>query len=226
MAVDHGDGQQETNRVVRRIRRLETASPLKSSPSGDSGHAGSGANSVQLGPDADASGDDSVAVGNFPVVSGSESVGVGPSCYITGTRSGGFGAYSTSEHDNSFAIGNNVGTSADWQIRLGTAFHTVYVAGTFTNPSARRLKQNIIPAPEIDGLFPSLHEYEYRANPGVRRLGYIADDMVGTSAERFVQFNDDGDVEGVAYVDLHTAQIAALLARIERLEDELRNRNG
>ena len=108
---------------------------------------------------------------------------------------------------------------------LGTNLTTVVVPGPFSNPSARRLKQNIEPV-VLPDVFPELVEYEYKAAPGVRRVGHIADDLVGTDAERYVTRDDDGEVSGIAYVDLHTAQIAALLARIERLEEELRGRNG
>ena len=215
----------DPSRFQRKIKKDVKRAPVRSG-GGDSSHPGSGASSLQLGPSANASGDNSTALGDGAFAGGVESTAVGTNSYATGEDSTALGSFATTEHDNSVALGKSAGTTAAWQVMLGTSFHTVVVPGTFSNPSARRLKQNITPAPEIDGLFPELHEYEYKANPGTRRIGYIADDMVGTGAERFVHFNDAGDVEGVAYLDMHTAQIAALLARIERLEDELRNRNG
>jgi hypothetical protein len=109
---------------------------------------------------------------------------------------------------------------------LGTADHTVVVPGTFSNPSARRLKQEIKPAPAMRDVFPVLYEWEYIVGDGRRRIGPMADDLVGTDAERFLVVDDEGEPAGIDTVGLHTAQIAVLLARIESLEEELRGRRN
>jgi hypothetical protein len=118
-----------------------------------------------------------------------------------------------------------VTTAAD-QVMLGTADHTVVVPGTFSNPSARRLKTNIEPAPDLVSVFPVLFEWEYIEGNGRRRIGPMADDLVGTDAERFLVVDDEGEPAGIDTQGMHTAQIAVLLARIEALEEELRGRNG
>jgi hypothetical protein len=100
------------------------------------------------------------------------------------------------------------------------------VNGTFSNPSARRLKQCIIPAPRLVSVFPEVFEWEYIEGDGRRHIGPMADDLVGTDAERFLVVDDAGEPAGIDKLGLHTAQIAALLARIESLEEELRGRNG
>jgi hypothetical protein len=109
-------------------------------------------------------------------------------------------------------------TTAAWQIMLGTVSHTVVVPGTFSNPSARRLKQNIIPAPNLSDLFPDLTEWEYIDGDGRRRLGYIADELVGTDAERFVTFDDDGRPAGIDYLGLLIVQVAQMRAEITALQ--------
>jgi hypothetical protein len=113
-------------------------------------------------------------------------------------------------------------TSAAWQIMLGSSSHTVVVPGTFSNPSARRLKQNIIPAPTLSDIFPEITEWEYIDGDGRRRLGYIADDLVGTDAERFVTFDDDGRPSGIDYLGLLIVQVAQMRAEITALQNELR----
>jgi hypothetical protein len=221
---DFLDPAQESRRLKKAQQRAWVSGG--SGGGGDSTHPGSGADSVQLGPDASAAGNDSVAIGNFPIVNGSEAVGVGASAYVTGSRAVGIGPYATVEYDNSTALGNNAGATAAWQIMLGTSFHTVVVPGTFSDPSARRLKKNVEPAPVLTSVFPELFEWEYIEGDGRRRIGPMADDLVGTDAERFLVLDDDGEPAGIDKTGLHTAQIAALLARIERLENELRERHG
>jgi hypothetical protein len=137
------------------------------------------------------------------------------------------GAFANALHDDSTAIGTGADTTATDQIMLGTSGMTVVVPGTFSNPSARRLKRNIVPAPCLRSIFPTQYEWEYIADEKHRRhVGPIADELLGTDAERFLTFDDDGAVAGIDKLGLYGAQIAVLLARIEALEEELRGRNG
>jgi hypothetical protein len=132
------------------------------------------------------------------------------------------GAFANALHDDSTAIGTGADTTAADQIMLGTSGMTVVVPGTFSNPSARRLKRNIIPAPKLSDIFPELTEWEYIDGDGRRRLGYIADDLVGTDAERFVTFDDDGRPAGIDYIGLLIVQVAQMRAEIAALQNELR----
>jgi hypothetical protein len=216
----------EMSDLMRRVRMLETQSGADGSGfgGGDSDHTGAGSGSVQLGPGANASGYGAIAVGD--------------SAWATGYRSAAFGwnAFASGEH--STAVGENARAEDDYTLTLGTHVTTVLVDGhlniignctvwgTFSNPSARHLKQNIIPAPRMQSVFPRLYEWEYIEGDGRRRIGPIADELLGTDAERFLTFDADGNVAGIESVALHTAQIAALLARIELLEDELRRQRG
>jgi hypothetical protein len=132
-------------------------------------------------------------------------------------------------------VGADAETTSANQIRLGVGGLTpdtvsvpgnLTVQGTFSNPSARRLKQNIIPAPPLVSVFPEVFEWEYIEGDGRRQIGPMADDLVGTDAERFLVRDDEGEPAEIDKLGLHTAQIAVLLARIESLEEELRGRNG
>jgi hypothetical protein len=248
---DPSDPSAETRRLKKRVERLEAGT---ADAGGDSSHAGSAADTTQVGDDADASGVgasaygfhatasgvDATGVGNFTNAEGDNSVAVGKSA--TAVASGGtavgygayaqnvsatsLGAFANALHDDSTAIGAGADTTAADQIMLGTSGMTVVVPGTFSNPSARRLKRNIVPAPFMPDVFPVLYEWEYIEGDGRRRVGPMADDLVGTDAERFLVVDDDGEPAGIDTPGLHTAQIAVLLARIERLEEELRGRNG
>lgn len=203
---------------------------------GDSDHLGAGAFSIALGDGAEAPGSRGIAIGQGAYADGSYSIALGVTAYAASNATAvGYGANATQPSSGAFGVANAThtnsvaiqgSTSAADQVVLGGILHTVVVPGTFSNPSARHLKQNITPAPDAPNVFPELVEYEKKAAPGRRHLGHIADDLIGTDAERFVVLDDDGQPAGIAYQDLHTAQIAALLARIERLENELRERNG
>jgi hypothetical protein len=125
-------------------------------------------------------------------------------------------------------VGADAETTAANQIRLGVGGLTpdtvsvpgnLTVQGTFSNPSARHLKQNIIPAPPLVSVFPEVFEWEYIEGDGRRRIGPIADELLGTDAERFLTFDDDGRVAGIESVALLTAQVAALHARLTALEN-------
>lgn len=92
------------------------------------------------------------------------------------------------------------------------------VIGTIFNPSARRFKRNITAAPPLSDIFPTLVEYERIGGNGERELGYLADELVGTDAERFVKFDQDGQPEAIGYLALLIAQNAQLHARVAALE--------
>jgi hypothetical protein len=114
-----------------------------------------------------------------------------------------------------------VTTAAD-QVMLGTADHTVVVPGTFSNPSARRLKRNIVPAPCLSSIFPTQYEWEYIADEKRRRhVGPIADELLGTDAERFLTFDDEGSVAGIDKLGLYGAQISVLRQENDDLKARL-----
>lgn len=211
-------------------------------------HPGSGVESVQIGPDADgtghgstsvgrdstATGDSSAAYGEDAYAFGLQGTAIGNAAYAGGDQSTALGHRAIADHDRSTAIGRDAATSGSDQIMLGLASDTVVVPGTFSNPSARRLKRRIVSAPVLVSIFPDLVEAEYIADPGRRRLTYIADDLLGSDAARFVTFDDDGQPAGIAYLDLVVAQVAVLNARVSELEkpwwrrvwDRLRGNRG
>jgi hypothetical protein len=202
----------------------------------------SGPNSLALGRAADASGYDAVAVGRTSKAYGgdystavgafswadedsSTAIGGAASAQAVDSTALGFNTLVVWTHTHSTAVGADAETTSANQVRLGTTADTVSVpgnltvAGTFSNPSARHLKQNIIPAPVLSSIFPELVEYEYIDTAGRRRLGYIADDLVGTDAERFVTFDDEGRPAGIDYMGLLVVQYAQLQARLTVLEN-------
>jgi hypothetical protein len=235
----------EMSDLMRRVRILETQSGADGAGFGggtDGSHEGSGGSaSLQIGQLSTASANLSVALGYGTDATALGSVAVGASAQSWAFGSVALGRAALASHDSSMALGYDanavhssstavgtgaVTTAAD-QVMLGTADHTVVVPGTFSNPSARRLKRNIVPAPCLRSIFPTQYEWEYIADEKRRRhVGPIADELLGTDAERFLTFDDDGAVAGIDKLGLYGAQIAVLLARIESLEEELRGRNG
>jgi hypothetical protein len=248
---DPSDLVAEQRRIKKDIERLKAG---RGADPGDSGHAGVGADSIALGNDAASSGDRGVAVGFHSLAASQSGTAVGDSTLAGGWNSTAIGEDAVANGDGSTSLGSNADASgedsvalgqgayaaydysaaigpgaestASDQIMLGHSGNTVVVPGTFSNPSARHLKDNIAPAPAAPDVFPKLVEYEYKTAPGVRRVGHIADDLIGTDAERFVVLDDDGKPAGIAYQDLHTAQITALLARIEALENMIGGSRG
>jgi hypothetical protein len=218
--------------LMRRVRILETQSGADGSGfgGGDGDHPGTGFESIQIGVGAQAApitqpdADEAVAIGSSATADGFGACAFGARSYAQYENASAFGWLSFAGHAFATAIGYRAVTTAANQIRLGRSSETVSVpgnltvAGTFSNPSARHLKQNIAPAPNLPGVFPVLVEYEYIEGDGPRRLGYIADDLVGTDAERFVQVDADGNPEAIDYLGLLVAQNAQLQARLTVLE--------
>jgi hypothetical protein len=236
------DDLSDPSRSLRGLSKRVERMPVQSA-AGDPGHAGAGSHSILLGTGAEANQYESIGIGHNAVVNGEAGVGVGASLSITGYGgvafgdssqaladfASAFGYLSRASHLRSTAIGRQAQTTASDQIMLGRATDTVVVAGTLSTPSARRLKRNICTAPKLGGLFPDLYEWEYRSSPGRRQIGPLADDFLGTDAERFLTYDAKGRVSGIEKLDLHTAQIYALLdrliaaeARIADLEATLR----
>lgn len=228
MRRDLSDPQYSVADLKDRLRIMQN---VAQAGNGDSGHPGSGIDSIQLGSSALVSGDDAVGVGAGATATGSyaaaygnstadaaSATAIGDGAYAHGTQSSAFGKNASAAHNYSTAIGQGAATTSTDQIMLGRSPQTVVVPGTFSNPSARRLKMNIIPAPSLRDIFPELHEYEYIDAAGIRRLGYMADDLVGTDAERFVQFDGDGQPLGIDYLTLLVAQVAQLRAEITELK--------
>ena len=90
-----------------------------------------------------------------------------------------------------------------------------------------RHKHNITDVPELGDVFDApRREFEMRDGDGTRRIGRVAEELLGTPLERFIIWFDGGNGElipdGVDYIGMHEAQINALHARIEELE----NRNA
>jgi hypothetical protein len=243
MSVDHGDARQEVETIQRRLKALETGTPQRHSD--DASHLGAGTFSIALGDAAQSPGTRGIAIGQSAYADdggGGYSVAVGASSYATadavaigdsptanGTQSVAIGRSAQSEGVRSVAIGASAYAPNDDDFMLGVAGHNVQipgsltVTGTFSNPSARRLKRNIVPAPDAPAIFPELVEYEYIEGNGQRRLGYIADDLIGTDAERFVVLDGDGRPAAIDYLGLLVAQVAKLNARIDALETEAGN---
>ena len=206
---------------------------------GDSDHLGAGALSIQIGDAAEAVGSRSVAIGQASYADAgsggggystalgagsyadADAVAVGANSSAQGVESVAIGDGSYAYGERSVSIGKGAIASNDDDFVLGTSSHNVIVPGTFSNPSARHLKQNIVPVDDVGDVFPELVEYEKKAAPGKRHLGYIAGDLVGTDAERFLVLDGDGQPAAIAYQDLHTAQIHALYREVVALRAEI-----
>ncbi|GAA5198500.1 hypothetical protein [Microbacterium jejuense] len=209
---------------------------------GSNAHA-EGLRASAVGRAAGATGERSTAVGADSDATSLYATTVGAEATAEASDSTALGAYSHAYHARSVAVGAGTETTADDQVMLGNSDQTVVVPGTFSNPSARRLKQNIVPAPTLRSIFPTQYEWEYIPAPDAevdprRRISPMADDLLGTDAERFVTFDNDGDVAGIAYIELLVAQVGVLHARVTALENTparrfacwlstlLRRRNG
>lgn len=177
---------------------------------------------VAVGHDSEASGAQSVAVGKASGAVAYGAVAVGAASYAQGDQSNalGFGAFTA--HESSTAVGTGAVTTADQQVMLGTASDTVVVPGTLSTPSARRLKENVTDAPELVSIFPALYEWQYILGDGRRHIGPMADDLVGTDAERFLIRDAAGEPAAIQVVALLVAQVAQLNARVVALENELK----
>lgn len=228
----------DPSRFIRKMRKDIKRGPVRSGGGGggDSDHFGEGTNSlligtgsaeaagsgsVALGRNARAIGDWAIALGHAPFAGYEDAIAIGDSASAWADRATALGTQAYVPHVDSVAIGSFAESTASNQIMLGTSSETVVVPGTFSNPSARRLKQNIVPAPLLSSIFPDLVEYEYIDAAGRKRLGYIADDLVGTDAERFVTFDDDGRPSGIDYLSLLVVQVSQLRAELTALKDKL-----
>jgi hypothetical protein len=222
----------DPTRIQRQMKKDIKRTPPRS---GDPSHAGSGDYSTQVGPTAQAQGYGSVAIGFGPIAFGGDGVAIGTSAVANHGSTVGLGdrakawqpdgmalgSHAYSDYARSSAIGYNAETTAADQIMLGNAGTTVVIPGAFTPPSARRLKRCIKDAPVMRDVFPRLVEFEYKTAKGRKRIGHIADELVGTGAERFVSFDDEGRVAGIETVALHAAQIYALLELVNELRAEV-----
>lgn len=72
---------------------------------------------------------------------------------------------------------------------------------------------------EIGDIFPTLVRYQMRGGDGSWQLGYIADSLEGTDAERFI-VRIDGEVESIDFIQMLIAQVASLNARLRVLEGD------
>jgi hypothetical protein len=178
-----------------------------------------GASAIALGINAAALAQYAVAMGGNSEASGDDSTALGAWSFATDEWAVAIGRFATASHARSVALGPEAATNAADQIMLGNASHTVVVPGTFSNPSARRLKEKIEPAPCLRTIFPTLHEWQYINGDGHRHIAPIADELLGTDAERFLTYDAEGRIAGIETIALHTAQVAALHARLTALEN-------
>jgi hypothetical protein len=230
---DPSDLNAENRALKKRVERLEAGT---ASSAGDSTHEGAGFESIVLGADAEATDDrgitfgaggyndsaDSVCIGYLSLVTGAVGgIAIGRAAQSQAASGSAFGPAARAMYGSSTAVGASAVTTATNQVMLGRASDTVVVPGTFSNPSARRLKQNITPAPELVSIFPTLYEWEYIEGDGRRRIGPLADDLLGTDGERFLTFDDEGRVAGIESVALLTVQVASLVAQVAQLSAEL-----
>jgi hypothetical protein len=124
-------------------------------------------------------------------------------------------------HDTLYGTGGSFGWRPAPYYEWNTA-NNVYVGGylnvqgTIFNPSSRRFKNGIRTAPALESIFPKLVEYERKG--GQTEIGYVAEELVGTDAERFVKRDADGQPEAIAYIQLLVAQVYQLQARVLELE--------
>jgi hypothetical protein len=116
---DFLDPAQEARRLKKAQQRAWVSG---GQPGGDSGHAGSGADSIQLGDGADASGDYSTAVAAGAHALAEESLALGYETYVD------------PDHWNSSAIGRYASTTRNNQIMLGTGGTEVAVADHLNLP--------------------------------------------------------------------------------------------
>lgn len=186
---------------------------------GDSAETYEGADYAVAVGDAEARAAQSLAVGKSTTAEMYGGTAVGAATYAGKEKSSAFGFGAFSNHESSTAIGTGATTTADLQVMLGKSTHTVVVPGTLSTPSARRLKRRIKPAPKLVSIFFRQYEWEYKADKTRRRhIGPMADDLIGTDAERFLTFDKKGRVSGIDKLGLYGAQIAYLHERLSALE--------
>lgn len=90
------------------------------------------------------------------------------------------------------------------------------------NASSRRYKEDIVDAPELGDIWPDLREYQLIGGDGSRKIGYIAEELHGTDAERFIVWADLGTglvPDSIDFLALLMAQNADLHKRLSALED-------
>lgn len=249
MADHNNDPRQTHERQARVLKQLATASPDKHADPDH--HAGSGENSIHLGTPEDFYGDaagygsiaigqdaravpvtdtestEGVAIGSQATADGFGTTAVGARSYAQYETATAIGFLAFAGHAYSTALGHGAVSQAEHELQLGRGEDTVRIPGdlilhgSYSNPSSRDVKQNIIPAPTLRDLFPDLVEYEYIDGDGRRRLGYILQDLLGTDAERFVTCDRDGNRVGIDYLTLLIAQSAQLHARLAALENKV-----
>ncbi len=83
--------------------------------------------------------------------------------------------------------------------------------------SSIRYKENVKDAPVLGDIFPTLREYQMKDGDGKKLIGYIAEELVGTPAERFVVY-DGEQVESIDFIGLLLGQVAQLQKRLAALE--------
>lgn len=234
---DFLDANQEGRRLKKAMQRAWVSGGQSG---GDSDHLGAGAFSIALGDAAESPGSRGIAIGQGAYAdtgsgSGGYSTAVGAGAYAdadgvavgaattaSGVESVAIGDGATAEGQASVAIGHLAYAPNDHDFVLGNDSHNVIVPGTFSNPSARRLKENITDAPELVSIFPTLYEWQYILGDGRRHIGPMADDLVGTDAERFLIRDNAGEPAAIQVVAMLVAQVSQLHARVVALENELK----
>lgn len=123
--------------------------------------------------------------------------------------------------DDIFMYGGTVATSG-WTVLYMNSDGRISVGA-----SSQRYKDHIVTAGDLGNLFAApLREYRMKGGDGTNRVGYIAEELVGTDMERFVVYGpEDRKVEGspivvqsIDFIALLMAQNAQLHARLSALE--------
>lgn len=124
----------------------------------------------------------------------------------------------------SLVVGGSLFTPSNSPGGAGTIAYVQNSDGRITRGvSARRYKKNIrvLDPLGLGDIFRPLVDYEMKVaydRSGRRLIGHIADDMVGTPAERFVTRDNAGEVDAFDVIQLLLAQCAQLNARLIVLE--------
>lgn len=92
------------------------------------------------------------------------------------------------------------------------------------NASSARYKENITDSPDLGDIWPQLREYQMVGGDGDRKVGYIAEELYGTPAERFIVWADLGAglvPDSIDFIALLMAQNAQLHLAVDLLAQRL-----
>ncbi len=120
------------------------------------------------------------------------------------------------------------GAAATYAKKSGDTFTGAVNAPSFNTTSARRYKTEISGLPTSAAMDAIRHveiiNYRLLDSPDREHVGVIAEQLIGTPLEAFVNCNDDGDAESVDYTSLFAIALSALQqadARLSAIERRL-----